>query len=383
MRLVSGQNETLGFGIYSSSGPIGIRIIQRGSEFSLETLKTSISKALELRKPLRDLTNAYRLIHGENDFLPGVTVDRYGETWVLQTYSRSLRTFSRLVVRILFQMTNKTGEHKPARILWISPQRRGEEEASASRFLRGKRDLPYLEEIRLKDVSWATQLPGQKGGFFLDVRNLRLHILEHPLIAKDKDCLHLFCHTGLTSACLEKAGANSVVSADGAKDVLEEFSARLLSQDVPLQHPFEIKNQIQSFGKHQLVRADLFKDWDFLEGKKFSLIILDPPNLTPNQNSVPAGKKAYRSLIAKTLAHLEPGGDLILLSCSGRIRESEFEKIGAETLAAQGWKFGEFKRLEPEPDHPTRKEFPEGKYFKVHIYKDLTRVGTPTKSDQG
>ncbi|WP_232298454.1 class I SAM-dependent rRNA methyltransferase [Leptospira licerasiae] len=367
MKLVSGSNETLGFGIYSSSGPIGIRIIQRGNDFSIPKLLQTIERSLELRKPLRAKTNAYRLIHGENDLIPGVTVDRYGSTWVVQTYSRSLRTFSRLVVRLLYSVAYKTEEPIPKRIVWISPQRIGSEKSLPIRFLRGKEEVPYEEKIFLDQVQWKTKIPGQKGGFFLDVRNLRQYILEKPEIARDRDCLHLFSHTGLTSVCLEVAGAKSVFSADGAKEALEEFVSHILPEEEFLN--FEKKNTILTKGKHHLVRADLFQDWGFLEGKKFSLIVLDPPNLTPNQASVPAGKKAYRSLISKAISFLEPGGDLILLSCSGRILESEFEKIGRETLANKGWKYKDLFKLRPEPDHPTRKEFPEGKYFKVHIYK--------------
>ncbi|TGK05629.1 class I SAM-dependent rRNA methyltransferase [Leptospira langatensis] len=377
MKLVSGQNEILGTGIYSSNGPIGIRIIQTEGDFSLDRLKQTIKNTFQLRKALREETNAYRLVHGENDRLPGVTVDRYGKTWVVQTYSRSLRKFSRLVVRILYSQAKEEGESLPEKILWISPQRIGSEEAIPVRFSRGKRETPYDEEIFLETVKWKTTLPGQKGGFFLDVRNLRSYLLEKRELAKDKECLHLFCHTGLTSACLEEAGARSIFSVDGAKEALEEFASRISSSEI---HPsFEEKNRIQTFGKHSLVRADLFRDWNFLEDRKFSLIVLDPPNLTPNQNSIPAGKKAYRSLISKALSHLEPGGDLILLSCSGRIRESEFEKIGRETLVHRGWKYRELERLVPEQDHPTRKEFPEGKYFKVHIYKGVSPVGAPTK----
>ncbi|MEI1280223.1 class I SAM-dependent methyltransferase [Leptospira venezuelensis] len=367
MRLVSGSNETLGFGIYSSSGPIGIRIIQRGNEFSTPLLRQRIEKALELRKPLRVKTNAYRLLHGENDLIPGVTVDRYGSSWVVQTYSRSLRTFSRLVIQLLYSIVSKTEEPIPNQIVWISPQRIGSEKSLPIRFLRGKKAIPYEEKIFLNQIQWKTKIPGQKGGFFLDVRNLRQYILEKPEIAQNKDCLHLFSHTGLTSVCLEEAGAKSVFSADGAKEALEEFVSHILPEEEILN--FDTKNTILTKGKHHLVRADLFQDWGFLEGRKFSLIILDPPNLTPNQAAIPAGKKAYRTLISKALFHLEPGGDLILLSCSGRIRESEFEKIGRETLANKGWKYKDLFKLKPEPDHPTRKEFPEGKYFKVHIYR--------------
>lgn len=366
MRLVSGSNETLGFGIYSSSGPIGIRVIQRGNDFSVPQLRQSIENAIELRKPLRIKTNAYRLLHGENDLIPGVTVDRYGSTWVVQTYSNSLRKFSRLVVRLLYSVSPKSEEPLPKQIVWISPQRIGSERSFPVRFLRGKKEIPYEEKIFVNQVQWKTKIPGQKGGFFLDVRNLRRYILEKPELVRDRDCLHLFSHTGLTSVCLEEAGANSVFSADGSKEALEEFVSRILPEEQILN--FEKKNTIFTKGKHSLVRADLFQDWEFLEGRKFSLIVLDPPNLTPNQASVPAGKKAYRSLIAKAISFLEPGGDLILLSCSGRIPESEFEKIGRETLTNKGWKFKDLNKLRPEPDHPTRKEFPEGKYFKVHIY---------------
>nr|WP_269571735.1 class I SAM-dependent methyltransferase [Leptospira fainei] len=379
LRLVSGTNEVLGYGIYSVSGPIGIRILQSGKEFSLETLRKTLLSALEKRKQLRSITDAYRILHGENDKIPGITVDKYANTWVVQIYSQSLYRLARLVVRLLYSASDTVNEPRPERILLISPHRTGNAPSSAPRFLRGSSHIPFEEKIRMKDLEFKVKIPGQKGGLFLDVRNLRIALLEKKEMAKDRKCLHLFCHTGLTSLCMQASGAQSIVSVDGSRESLLEFASQLI--DVPPANAFERKNVKVSIGIHELVRADLFKTWDFLEHRKFELIVLDPPNLAPTQASIPSAKKAYRTLIAKSLEHIEPGGDLVLLSCSGRIPEQEFEKIGRESLASQGWNYKNLFRLSPEPDHPIRGEFPEGKYFKVHLYLNVNRLKSDTSTE--
>ncbi|EQA36538.1 S-adenosylmethionine-dependent methyltransferase [Leptospira inadai serovar Lyme str. 10] len=379
LRLVSGLNEVLGFGIYSAYGPIGIRILQRGGEFSLSTLRNTLLSALEKRKHLRSVTDAYRILHGENDEIPGITVDKYANTWVVQIYSKSLYRLARLVTRLLYSASDLVDESKPARILLISPHRTGDAPISAPRFLRGSSPLPFEEKITIKDLTFKVKIPGQKGGLFLDVRNLRIALLEKKELAQDRNCLHLFCHTGLTSLCMQSGGARSVVSIDGSRESLSEFASQLT--DVVPENAFEQKNAKVSIGIHELIRADLFKAWDFLERRKFELIVLDPPNLAPTQASIPSAKKAYRALIIKSLEHLEPGGDLVFLSCSGRIPEKEFEKIGRESMASQGWNYKNLVRLSPEPDHPIRKEFPEGSYFKVHLYLNVNRLKSYTSTE--
>ncbi|TGK19353.1 class I SAM-dependent rRNA methyltransferase [Leptospira fluminis] len=372
LRLVSGKNEVIGYGIYSSRGPIAIRILQRGPEFSLETLRKTIADAFEKRKSLEDTTDAYRLLHGENDKIPGITVDKYAKTWVVQTYSKGLYGLARLAVRILFSIASENPSALPLRILLVSPQRMGEGESVKTRFLRGNCPLPIREAVRLKDLRFAAKIPGQKGSFFLDVRNLRSYLLENESLSRNKHCLHLFCHTGFTSLCMEQAGALSVTSIDGSEDVLEEFASQL-TEDT-LQGEFREKNRSVFLRNHELIRSDLFRDWNFLGDRKFGLVVLDPPNLAPNQAALPSAKKAYKSLISKSLERLQPGGVLVLLSCSGRISDSEFEKIGRETIRSRGWKYGSMVRLPPEADHPVLREFPEGKYFKVHLYLEMNPI---------
>ncbi|PJZ69232.1 SAM-dependent methyltransferase [Leptospira perolatii] len=379
LALVSGSNQVLGFGIFSNSGPIGIRILQIGNEFSESKLRQTLEDALTRRKPLSEMTNAYRILHGENDGIPGITVDRYGKTWIVQVYSAGLEKLGRWCIRILQSLCSEVGEPKPVRILLLSPNRIGSGKTIRPRFLKGESELPIEEEIELRKIPFRVKLPGQKGGLFLDVRNLRSEFLNRPELVKDKQCAHLFCHTGFTSICMGEAGAKSILSADGSEDALLEFSNQFSSPTEGLENygskkdRFELKNSIQEFGNHSLVRADLFREWDFMENRKFGCIVLDPPNLAPNQKSVPGAKKAYKNLIQKCLQHLSPGGNLILLSCSGRLSESEFEKIGRQTLDSEGWSSNKITKLSPESDHPTKKEFPEGRYFKVHIYENCTQ----------
>ncbi|OCC28044.1 Uncharacterized protein GNX_3472 [Leptospira interrogans serovar Canicola] len=218
------------------------------------------------------------------------------------------------------------------------------------------------ETIRLYEVNFPIELPGQKGGIFLDLRNLRRFLLEKKELSKNKNCLHLFSHTGLTSICMEIAGASSVISVDGSKEALDSFQ-RVLSL-----------NKNKGNCKHRFLRKNIFKELEeILQNKSFGLIVIDPPNLTPDEKSKSNALKSYSYLFANSLSSLEESGTIILCSCSGRIKTQELESLAKNILQSKGWKFERFTSLKPEVDHPIRKNFPEGNYFKVHIYENCKK----------
>ncbi|WP_039940338.1 class I SAM-dependent methyltransferase [Leptospira noguchii] len=502
LNLVSTTNIPLATGIYSTTGLVAIRVIQFLPSFSKEKIRENLVSALQKRNELRKITNAYRILHGENDFFPGVTIDRLNTTWVVQIYSSSLLVYGRWLVWNLYDICKNTklGEPQPKRILFDPPEKTGEDkigfkkkdrtirsqtlipskldksdinqnltseksnfkkvsssetlekeildnfnlendpstflqntnlsnnnskknlkypkqnsnlsnsdplktsqentfhnsilqkqnlEFGRERLWRGKKqqstrnkinftkektrhsvhkETSYVEKykiretIQLYDVNFPIELPGQKGGIFLDLRNLRRFLIEKKELSKDKNCIHLFSHTGLTSICLDIAGAASVLSVDGSKEALDSFQ-RVLSL-----------NKNKGNCKHRFVRKNIFKELEeILQNKTFGMIIIDPPNLTPDAKSKTNALKSYSYLFANSLSSLEESGTIILCSCSGRIRSEELESLAKKILQLKGWKFERFTSLKPEADHPIRKNFPEGNYFKVHIYENCKK----------
>lgn len=358
-------------GIYSNTGLIAIRVVQFHPEFSKEKIRENLVSALRRRDELKKTTNAYRILHGENDFFPGITIDRLNQTWVVRIYSSSLQSYGRWIVWNLYDLckSSKIGEPLPKRILLDPPEKTGEDKKVVERFWRGKESNFYKndsllirETVFLQKVKFPIELPGQKGGIFLDLRNLRKFILKRTDLSKNKNCLHLFSHTGLTSICMDTAGAASVTSVDGSKEALDGFQ-RVLS----------LKKE-KSFCKHRFLQKNLFQELeDVLIDRKFGLIVIDPPNLTPDAKSKTSALKSYSYLFGNCLSSLEESGTIILCSCSGRIRSEELESLAKKILNTQGWKFETFHNLDPEADHPVRKNFPEGNYFKVHIYENCKK----------
>ncbi|MCG6167397.1 class I SAM-dependent methyltransferase [Leptospira sp. FAT1] len=426
LNLVSTNNEPVATGIYSATGLVRIRIIQFLPEFQKEKIRENLVSAIRRRAAVRKETNAYRILHGENDFFPGVTVDRLAQTWVVRIYSSSLMGYGRWLVWNLYDLckNSKLEEPQPERIVFDPPEKTGEDQIGSAgttvgvfnvqsvsatqshvalanssgtvkrrepRIWRGKAEiektkadagpknnedqnwktgaearrivqLRIRETIRLKEVSFPVELPGQKGGIFLDLRNLRRYLLEKRELSRGKQCLHLFSHTGLTSICMEVAGASSVVSVDGSKEALDSFQ-RALS-----------KRRSETSCKHRFVQKNIFQDLEeVLRGQTFGLIVIDPPNLTPDGKSKPNALKSYSYLFANCLASLEESGTIILCSCSGRIQSRELESLAKNILKTKGWSFETFTSLRPEEDHPVRKNFPEGNYFKVHIYENCKK----------
>ncbi|WP_210412864.1 class I SAM-dependent rRNA methyltransferase [Leptospira gomenensis] len=427
LTLYSTDNKPVATGIYSETGLIRIRVIQFLPEFSAQKIRENLVLALGRRNSLRETTNAYRLVHGENDFFPGITIDRIGTTWVVRIYSSSLMAYGRWIVRNLYEICKnpKLKEPQPIRILFDPPEKTGEDRMDKAiltnpttrinndsdridaqnriedrpgakriefRYWRGRIDSAFRkktdsktkphensskrerestnvkdaakirETIRLYDLRFPVELPGQKGGIFLDLRNLRRFLLENKKLSAGKDCLHLFSHTGLTSICMDRAGAKSVMSVDASKEALDSFQRALsLKKDgSTCIHRFEQRNVFQELG-------------GILSEKKFGLIVIDPPNLTPDAKSKRNALKSYAHLFGSCLDSLRNGGTIVLCSCSGRIRSEELETLAGTILKNRGWNCETFRKLLPEEDHPVRKNFPEGNYFKVHIYENCER----------
>lgn len=343
-------------GIYSEKGKIAVRL------YSFENPERSIdwdqklSETLEKRKSLFSETDSVRLIHGENDSIPGITMDLHGNHLSVQVYSRSLVALARLLSHKITKMLNPS----PTTVYLQSGTRIGEEESRIHpRWLQGEKidSIP----IHFRNIPFWIRIEDQKGGGFNDVRSIRRNILEHPEYFKNQTALHLFCHNGLSSICMEKAGAHKVLSVDSSSKAIRTFQENL--------------EKYPDSEKHTVLNLDLFRDldsvWEY-QTTPFGVILLDPPNLTPNQKSKPNAIRTYQYLLKECIQHLKVNGTLFFSSCSNRVSKEELLGLVQRSANLVSARLKLIQDLPTEVDHPVSVHFPEGKYFKAFVYKRVS-----------
>lgn len=315
--------------------------------------KRKVSMAIEHRRRWIKNTTAIRLIFGEADGLPGLVVDQYEDTLVVQFLSAGVEFWKEALIDILKQQTGC------ARIY---------ERSDAA--VRDREGLPQS-----KGLIWGDQpegpitatengiryiidvLEGHKTGFYIDQRDNRGLVAE---LSKGKRVLNMFSYTGGFSLAALKGGAVEVTSVDSSGSALD-----LAKQQAQLNGFDE--------SKAQWVDADAF---DTLrqyrtEGRKFDVIVLDPPKFAPSAQHLPRAKRAYKDINRTAMQLLEPGGLLLTFSCSGAMNLELFEDVvtGAAMEASTHLNdlrggFRVLKILSSGLDHPKLASFPEGDYLK-------------------
>ncbi len=345
VHLFDQDNKSLGFGIYQTSGVVSVRVFRLGDEPpDTKWFRKQVTKAIKKRENLRKYTSAWRVIHGENDGLPGIVVEAYNDTLVLQTYVSSVDTLGRYVVNLV------ADELGMKNIVWKQPAKRVAAEDTAEtakvRVLRGH--VEGLEKFREGQMEFAADLKaGQKSGTFLDLRGLRKWVATQKL--NGKRVLNLYAYTASLGACAEAAGAKEVWEVDVAKPALE----------------FAKKHHVKDVKKHKWIAEDIFKWLPKLDDREmFDLVIVDPPNMAAATTQVPLALKTYQKLYQGAKKHVKPGGLIVGACCTSRIARYEFEKTVGTTL---GQEYKLLKSLQPEDDHPVG--FKEGDYLKILIFE--------------
>jgi 23S rRNA (cytosine1962-C5)-methyltransferase len=336
-----------GYGLWDATSPIAIRIFSHQQTPNADWLAAQVAAAWELRAPLRQsATTAYRVIFGEGDGLPGITVDLYGGYAVIATYAESVRTLVPWVVAALREIAPVTG----------IMERVARDEATADakiRLLWG--ELPphdlVIEEHGLKFR--ANLFAGQKTGLFLDHRENR-HFLEPWCYGKR--VLNCFSYTGAFSVYAAWGGATDVVSCDIAPAAAEDA---------------RVNFALNGFNpnSYQFVVEDCFALLDryVQDGQQFDLVILDPPSFASAKRQAHAAVRAYTRLNQLALRCVAPGGLLASASCTSQVSPEQFRAMLAD--AAQGAE----RRLQilhnaGQPlDHPVPAHFPEGRYLKFML----------------
>jgi len=352
------KGRFLAVGLYDPRSAIRVRVLQHGQAAPIgdEWFAARLATAVERRAPLRDApkearTTGYRLVHGENDGLPGLVVDRYEDTLVLKLYSAAWLPHLRDVLTALAKV-------QPAERLVL---RLGRGMLEAPEELYGLRDGQVLAGPQLDGpvLFWenglrfeADVVRGQKTGFFFDQRENRARVER---LAADQAVLNVFAYTGGFSVYAARGGARRVVSVDSSAPALE---AAERNWDHNRTWPGV------AAARHEVLAEDAFAALARLGAgrQRFGLVILDPPAFARERAQVAAGLAAYERLTALGLAVLAPGGTLVQASCSSQVDADTF--FGAVHRAAReaGRPLREIERSGHALDHPIT--FREGAYLK-------------------
>jgi 23S rRNA (cytosine1962-C5)-methyltransferase len=347
VEVVDKQGGFLAIGHFQS-GSIMVRVVSFNQcIINRDFWKSKLVSALNLRKQLgffpSTKTNIFRLVHGEGDGLPGLIIDIYGSTAVIQAHSIGMSSIKALLAELVVEVMDGaivSVYDKSAGTL--SPKA---QDNSTDGYLIGSAVESELVENGNKFfVSWEE---GQKTGFFIDQRDNRQLV---ALYSKGKKVLNAFCYTGGFSVYAARGGAKSVVSVDSSQKAME----------------LTTKNMAINFGENeafQSVCADVF---DFLKDndEQYDVIILDPPAFAKHKSALHNALQAYKRLNAAAFRKLKPGGVLFTFSCSQVVNREQFRNAVFSGGIIADRNVSILHQLTQPADHPINIYHPEGEYLK-------------------
>ena len=345
--VVTHDGRHIGVGHYQV-GSIMVRILDFGTTtIDQEFFATRLAEALKLRKALRldrEDNNAYRLVHGEGDFLPGLIVDIYGNTAVVQAHSPGMHFARTAIANALVALDDvdiKNVYYKSETTLPYKAQLDPQND-----YLIGGFETNVAIENGLKfHVDW---LKGQKTGFFVDQRDNR-SLLEH--FAHGRKVLNMFCYTGGFSFYAMRGGAELVHSVDSSAKAIT-----LTDANVELNFPGD--------ARHKSYAEDAFKFLDSMEKDSYDLIVLDPPAFAKHRSALKNALRGYQRLNAKAFEKISSGGILFTFSCSQAVNKDQFRLAVFSAAAQSRRKVRILHQLTQPADHPINIYHPEGEYLK-------------------
>jgi 23S rRNA (cytosine1962-C5)-methyltransferase len=339
-------NEILGYGFYSEKSQISCRMFDwqnKSSDFEKSDYWTEkIRQALVLRKAiLPDGTNAYRLLHAEGDFLPGIIADVYAEVVVLQILVKGIEQRKNLLIEAF----RKNG-FENLYLKTKSSSQNIEEITSTSGWISGSGNGKVVakENSLLFNVDFAD---GQKTGFFIDQRENRDLLKTY---SKEKRVLNTFCYTGGFSVFALAGGASEVHSVD-----ISAEAVKLAEENVRLNFPN---------ANHKCYTADCFDYLKDMPENEYDIIVLDPPAFAKNARAVDNAARGYKQINMRAFKKIKPGGILFTFSCSQNISKDLFQKIIFGAAADVGRNVRIIHQLHQPADHPINLYHPEGEYLK-------------------
>ena len=353
----SAANEVLGVGHWQV-GSIAVRILAFGEEtIPKDFWKERIRAAYRVREAIglvRNLNDTYRLVHGEGDWLPGLIVDVYADTAVVQAHSVGMHMhrmeIAKAIIAEVPQVKNvyyKSDDTLPFKAP-IEGDKIGYLRHNDITSLRHDNEEFWSTENGLSfRIDW---LRGQKTGFFVDQRENRALVERY---AKDKDVLNMFCYTGGFSLYALRGGAKTVDSVDISQKAID-----LVNINVAKNFP--------NATNHTAVAADAFEYLSKQKeaGKTYDLIILDPPAFAKHRDAVKNALRGYQRINAKAIEMIRKGGLLFTFSCSQAVDKEAFRLAVFSAAAQVGRKVRILHQLHQPQDHPINIYHPEGEYLK-------------------
>ncbi|MBQ9296972.1 MAG: class I SAM-dependent rRNA methyltransferase [Paludibacteraceae bacterium] len=349
----SSADEVMGIGHWQV-GSIAVRILEFGADrlpdgFWDERIRAAyrVREAIGLISPEN---NTFRLVHGEGDFLPGLIIDVYADTAVVQAHSVGMhlcrRTIADAVVRNVPQVKKvyyKSDDTLPFKAT-IEGEKVGyligENASSDDEFWSLENGLQFR-------IDW---LRGQKTGFFIDQRENRALVERY---AAGKDVLNMFCYTGGFSLYALRGGAGHVDSVDVSQKAVDLVNVN-------------VRKNFPDADNHTAVAQDAF---EYLSAQKnrnrtYDLIILDPPAFAKHRDAVKNALRGYQRINAKAIEMIRPGGILFTFSCSQAVDKEAFRLAVFSAAAQVGRKVRILHQLHQPQDHPVNIYHPEGEYLK-------------------
>ncbi|MDP4184119.1 MAG: class I SAM-dependent rRNA methyltransferase [Bacteroidota bacterium] len=347
VEVFSHEKQFLGIGHYQI-GSIAVRIFSFVPvQPDLEYWKSKLSSAFELRRRLgltaNPETNVYRLVHGEGDGLPGLVIDYYNGTAVLQMHSvgmylireqltEALRAVMGDQLQAVYDKSDKTLPFKAD----LNPE---------NGYLFGNSAPEIVQEYATRfRVDWEE---GQKTGFFIDQRENRKLLGEY---SKGRSVLNMFCYTGGFSFYAMKGGANLVHSVDASAKAID-----LTRENVELNFPGD--------SRHEAFVADAFEYMRDIKDQ-YDLIILDPPAFAKHRDNLRQALQGYKRLNAKAFEQIKPGGIVFTFSCSQVVSREHFRNAVFSGAAIAKRNVRILHQLTQPADHPINIYHPEGEYLK-------------------
>ena len=347
VKIVTSDSRIIGVGHFQI-GSIAVRMLSFDDCIINETFyRNALNHAWQLRQALqlkREDNTAFRLVHGEGDFLPGLVVDVYGDTAVVQAHSPGMHfardiiaselcSIDTLGIKNVYYKSDTTLPYK-ARLDPIND------------YLIGSSDNNVAIENGLKfNIDW---LRGQKTGFFVDQRDNR-SLLEH--YSHGRRVLNMFCYTGGFSVYAMRGGATKVHSVDSSGKAVALTDAN-------------IKLNFGDDSRHQSFAEDAFKFLDSIGENDYDLMVLDPPAFAKHRDALRNALRGYQKLNAAGIRKIAPGGILFTFSCSQAVSREQFRLAVFSAAAQTGRRVRILHQLTQPADHPINIYHPEGEYLK-------------------
>lgn len=341
------SGETVGVGQWQI-GSIAVRMLLFGATaLPDDFFAVRLRNAWQMRKDLNLIqpdNDAFRLVHGEGDYLPGLIVDVYGNTAVMQAHTPGIHFMRRRIAGALTELPGL-----PIKNVYYKSETTLPYKAHldpVNEYLAGDFDGALATENGLRfNIDW---LRGQKTGFFLDQRENRSLLQQY---AHGRKVLNMFCYTGGFSVYALRGNAQLVHSVDSSTKAIA-----LTEANVDLNFPGD--------KRHEAYATDAFRFLDDMEDSAYDLIILDPPAFVKHRGAIQNGLRGYRRLNTAALRKIAPGGILFTFSCSQLVNKDMFRMSVFSAAEQAGRKVRILHQLTQAPDHPVDICHPEGEYLK-------------------